>query len=100
MIAITYNDLEALNDFEREEVLARLRKELSLRLLNAEDFYAETRAIIGEFKQLGYALYLFDSDGDWELWCGDWTEGVGGVKLILDFKPRAGVEVSWSNPTG
>jgi hypothetical protein len=24
----------------------------------------------------------------------------GGVKLILDFKPREGVEVSWSNPTG
>jgi hypothetical protein len=91
--------LETLAEADREEVLLYLQNVLTTRLVAASDFYAEIRIIIQELKQLGYPLYLFDSDGDWELWCGDWTEGAGGVKLILNFDPVEGVEASWSNPT-
>ena len=87
--------LEALPERERQSVLKELGAELASRVLGAPDFDSRVEEIISEMRARGHDLWLFDSDGEWQSWCGDWTkpEGEGG-KLILHFDPVEGVEAS------
>jgi len=83
--------LEALPESQRQPVLEKLGAELTSRVLGAPDFDSEVGDIISEMRARGHDLRLFDSDGEWQLWCGDWTEpGGGGGKLILHFDPVRG----------
>ena len=92
-------ELEALSSEEREIILRQMSAELTTRLLGAEDFDREIETIIDEFNSRGHNLVMFDTDGDWQRWCGDWT-----VKhnrrdmLILYFDPVEGAEAEWSHP--
>jgi hypothetical protein len=101
VMELSRTQLETLSEGERETVLKRLGAELTSRVLGAPDFDSEVEDIISELRARGHDLWLFDSDGEWQLWCGAWTkpEGEGG-KLILHFDLVEGVEVSWSKPEG
>jgi hypothetical protein len=100
-MALSRIQLEALSESERRPVLERLGAELTSRVLGASDFDSEVEKIISEMRARGHDLWLFDTDGEWQRWCGDWTkpESEGG-KLNLDFDPVEGVEASWSKPEG
>jgi len=97
---LSRTELESLPDDERESVLTELAAELSTRVLGSADFDSEVAKIISELRSRAHDLWMFDSDGEWQLWCGNWaTPGQGG-KLILHFDPLEGVEASWSKPEG
>jgi hypothetical protein len=87
--------LEALPEGERLPALEALGACLTSRVLDAPDFDAEVKNIVAEMRAEGHDLFLYASDGSWQLWCGDWTKH-GGTKLVLHFDPAAGVEASWS----
>ena len=94
---LTRTELEALSDTERQSVLEKINSDLTLRVLGSTDFDSEVKAIIGELKSLGHDLYLYDSDGEWQIWSGDWSaKSKTSDKLILHFDPVQGVEASWS----
>ncbi len=96
---LSRTQLEALPESERKPVLEKLGAELTSRMLGAPDFESEVESVISEMQANGHDLCLYDSDGEWQLWCGDWTKPDGG-KLILHFDPVEGVEASWSKPEG
>ena len=89
-------NLERLGEDERRRLLKNLGDSLTRRVSAAPDFEREVSAVVGEFKAVGHDLYLYDSDGDFQRWCGDWTKPEGSSKLLLEFHPADGVEVSWS----
>ena len=97
---LSRTELESLPDDERESVLNELAAELSTRVLGAPDFDREVDQIISEMRAKEHDLWLFDSDGEWQLWCGNWTTPGEGGKLILHFHPLEGVEATWSRPEG
>ena len=94
-------ELEALPEGELQPMLEEMGSALTTRVLGTSDFDDEVEDIIREMRAGGHDLYLFDSNGEWQVWCGDWTgpEG-GGGKLILRFDTIEGVEASWSKPEG
>jgi hypothetical protein len=98
---LSRNVLESFSDDERQPVLEEISAELTARILKAPDFDAELENIIRELRALGHDLWCFDSDGEWQVWCGDWTKHWNeGGKLILHSDPVEGVEASWSKPEG
>jgi hypothetical protein len=100
-MGLSRTDLEALSESERKPVLDALGAELTRRVLAAPDFDVEVKNIISEMRAQGHDLWLYDSDGEWQLWCGDWTKLEGGSgKLILHFDPVEGVEASWGTGAG
>lgn len=90
--------LETISDEERRLLLEEISRFLSERILKASDFDREVEIIIGELRTLGHDLWLYDSDGEWQVWLGDYTKPENCGKLILDFKPNEGVEAMWNEP--
>ncbi len=96
---LSRNQLDSLPDVERQPILEQISAELTARIFSAADFDEEVNNIIRELRELGHDLWCFDSDGEWQLWCGSWsTSEKESGKLILDFDPENGVEASWSKP--
>ncbi len=88
--------LESATEQERQLYLKQLGAALTVRVLKAIDFDTEVETIIGELRKLRHDLWLYDSDGEWQLWCGDYTKPETSGKLILHFDPTEGAEASWS----
>lgn len=82
----------------RHTLLAELASLLSNRIKSSMAFDAEVRAIIDDLKVVGHDLYLFDSDREFEVWCGNWIDSANSTNLILYFYPNKPVEVLWGKP--
>jgi hypothetical protein len=90
----TPQQLEELDD--HEAYFETLEIVLSKRLLAAEAFELEMKEIIKDFRTAGHELGSFDSDGDWEIWCGNWMAPVMTTRLIVEFNRFTGVKLYWS----
>jgi len=93
-----YSELYVLSDDVRKTWLDALGAAFTNRLLTSENFETEVEVIIDQLRGAGYDLYMFDSNGKWQLWCGDWTAPQGRSKLILRVDPSTGAELTWSDP--
>ncbi len=90
--------IDSIPDAERQFWLAQISDFLTERILRASNFEHEILNIISDLRILGHDLWLYDTDGEWETWCGDYSKAENCGKLILHFEPSTAVEVTWSEP--
>ena len=94
----SYDQLRQLPAYERTSILSSLGVLFTQRVQAAADRGAMVEAIVSELRQAGYDLYMFDSDGDWQTWCCDWTRSDSINPLIVEFDADGDVTLSWRSP--
>lgn len=85
----------ALDAPEREAACARLGAYLTERVRAAPGFNGSVTRLVVDLRAAGHDLWSFDSDGEWELWCADWTKGEN-PGIVVRFAPGEPCTVDWS----
>jgi hypothetical protein len=84
-------------DARRREILRNLESTITFRIQATPDFDRTSAAVVVELRGLGHDLFLFDTDGEWQVWLGDWTREAS-TRLVLRLSPKERAEVAWSDP--
>ena len=77
---------------------ARLANQISRRLGQSTDFHSACYSVIAELRAGGHPLWSFDEGPDFQAWCDDWTNPIGGPTLTLQLSAPDFVEASWGIP--
>lgn len=77
---------------------ARLADQISGRLGQSTDFHSACYSVIEELRAGGHPLWSFDEGPDFQAWCDDWMNPIGGPTLTLQFSAPNYVEASWGVP--
>lgn len=85
---------ESVSPEDRQLWLIQISRLLTERILRAANFELEVKNTIDELRLLGHDLWSFDSDGEWQIWCGNWVQSENSGKLILHFRPDVGVQAT------
>ena len=88
--------LEKISSEDKKILLLEMSKVIS-RIISIENFDQNVKEVIEELRKIGHDLWCFDSDDDFQIWCGDWTKKEKMGKLVLDFTKINPVIVSWNN---
>lgn len=88
--------LEKLSSEDRKILLLEMSKVIS-QIISNENFDRNVEEVIEELRKIGHDLWCFDSDDDFQIWCGDWTKKEKMGKLVLEFTKINLVTVSWNS---